>query len=170
VLSVKDDRMLQYPVPELQLLRGKRHTLENLTVTPESKRLIPGATGNALEIVAEFEPMGATRFGARLCVCNATEQFMRVYYDTASGDFGIDGNPQPWSAPGQGSGPSYLNRGEPVKMHIFLDKSIMEVFVNGHALSQRLFPNPKSVGLDLFAEGGQVRVESIDVWQMKSIW
>ena len=46
---------------------------------------------------------------------------------------------------------------------------MLEVYVNGRPITERLYPASDSQAVDVFAEGGQVRVESIDVWQMKSI-
>ncbi len=62
--------------------------------------------------------------------------------------------------------------GETVRLHVFLDKSVVEVFVNGRiTLSSRIYPTrPDSQGLQLFSQHGQVVVSSLDVWQMKSIW
>jgi len=57
-------------------------------------------------------------------------------------------------------------------LHIFLDKSVMEVFVNDgrEAVSKVIYPGEKDLGLELFAEGGTAVVKSLDVWEMKSIW
>jgi hypothetical protein len=34
----------------------------------------------------------------------------------------------------------------------------------------RTFCDPKALGVDLFAEGGPGRLESLDVWEMQSMW
>ncbi len=58
------------------------------------------------------------------------------------------------------------------KLHIFLDRSIIELSVNNrNYFSNRLYPSrPDSLGLGLFAAGGKVQVKTLDIWQLDSIW
>ncbi len=59
-----------------------------------------------------------------------------------------------------------------LNLHIFIDNSIVEVFANhrecitGQISSKRSLP----FALDLFATGGKVKVNSLDIWELKSIW
>jgi beta-fructofuranosidase len=57
-------------------------------------------------------------------------------------------------------------------LQVFLDKSVMEVFVNDgrRAVAKVIYPGEKDVGIELFAGGGRAGVRSLDVWQMKPIW
>ena len=59
-----------------------------------------------------------------------------------------------------------------LKLHIFLDRSVLEVFANEHTcLVSRIYPTrPDSLGLDLFARSGSTKLKSLDIWEMKSIW
>ncbi|MBC8870511.1 MAG: GH32 C-terminal domain-containing protein [Planctomycetes bacterium] len=59
-----------------------------------------------------------------------------------------------------------------LNLHVFLDKSVMEVFINdGIASVTRVdYPGEKDLGLSAFSENGNVTLKSLDVWQMKSIW
>ena len=58
----------------------------------------------------------------------------------------------------------------PIIMHIYLDRSIIEVFINGCALTARIFPPPDARGLQLFAEDEKVTVESVDIYEMQTMW
>ncbi len=53
-----------------------------------------------------------------------------------------------------------------IELHIFLDGSVLKVFINDEkTLSTRIFPEkPGSTGLDLFAEGGADTFQKLDVW------
>jgi hypothetical protein len=33
-----------------------------------------------------------------------------------------------------------------------------------------MFPDPSSLGMDVFAEDGKAELPSIDVWEMRSTW
>jgi sucrose-6-phosphate hydrolase SacC (GH32 family) len=57
-----------------------------------------------------------------------------------------------------------------VTLRVFLDRSILEVYCGGAALTNRTFSDPESLGIDLFAEGGAARLRSLDVWKMQSMW
>jgi len=62
--------------------------------------------------------------------------------------------------------------GEPVELRAFVDKSIVEVFVNGkQCVAVRVYPGREdSVGVSLRAQGQDAELKSLDAWQMKSIW
>jgi len=68
--------------------------------------------------------------------------------------------------------PCALDGDELVTLHIFLDRSAIEVFANDRcAAAVRVYPTrPNSDGLQLFARGGSARLVSLDVWCMRSIW
>ena len=64
-------------------------------------------------------------------------------------------------------------RGEPLRLQIILDRSVVEVFVNGgrSCLASRIYPlRPDSLGVGLFAQSGTVRLKSMDIWTLESIW
>jgi len=153
VVELKGDRLWQEPIPELKVLRGKHHTAADQV------------KGDALEMIATFVPGDAKTFGVKLRVSDDGRQFTRVYFDTASGTFGVDGqalkrHPQQ----------SYVKSGNPVTLHIFLDRSIVEVYVNGAAQTARTFPEAGSLGIEVFSEGGKAELKTLDVWEMKSMW
>jgi beta-fructofuranosidase len=61
-----------------------------------------------------------------------------------------------------------LGEGERLKLNVFLDGSVVEVFANGRAcLTERIYPTrPDSLGLGLFASDGTARVVALDIWEM----
>jgi sucrose-6-phosphate hydrolase SacC (GH32 family) len=59
---------------------------------------------------------------------------------------------------------------EPIVLRIFVDRSVLEVYCGGAAMTNRMFPDPDALGVDLFAEGGVAEVHSVDVWRMRSMW
>jgi beta-fructofuranosidase len=68
--------------------------------------------------------------------------------------------------------PLSLADGETLHLHIFVDRSVIEVFANGHtALTTRVYPmRPDSLGLGIFARDSTLTVKQVDVWQLGSIW
>merc|ERR1712098_334214 len=59
---------------------------------------------------------------------------------------------------------------ERLKLHIFLDRSVIEVFANGRqCMTQRIYPTREdSLGVSAFSSGGEATLESLDVWEMRT--
>ncbi len=68
--------------------------------------------------------------------------------------------------------PFFLNAGETVKLRIFIDKSVVEVFVNGkQALTASVRPSrDDSIGVSIRSQVQEAEIISLDAWQMKSIY
>ena len=68
--------------------------------------------------------------------------------------------------------PVLLENDEPLRLRVFLDRSVIEVFVNGkQCVAMRVYPGRKdSLGVSLRAQGQDAALKSLDAWQMKSIY
>ena len=66
--------------------------------------------------------------------------------------------------------PFELADGERLKLRIFLDRSVLEVFANGRqCMTQRIYPTREdSLGVSVFAYGGETTLKSLDVWEMRT--
>jgi len=56
-------------------------------------------------------------------------------------------------------------------LHVFLDKSVMEVFADGGtaAVTRVIYPG-KNLGVAVFSVVGRATVLALDIWRMKPIW
>ena len=70
------------------------------------------------------------------------------------------------------SGSLYLPPNEPLKLRVFVDKSVVEVFANGkQCVAMRVYPGRKdSVGVSLRAQGDSAELKSLTAWQMDNIY
>jgi beta-fructofuranosidase len=155
-----DGRLIQAPAPELQALRGKHVGLRDVALRSETK-LVEGARGDMVEILARFAPGTARAFGLRARRSADGKGALTFRYDGQALD-----------AAGTRV-PLKLAKGESaLVLHVFLDKSVMEVFINGgrECVTQVVYPGEKDLGIEVFAEGGQAKLLSLDVWQMSAIW
>ncbi|MEZ4735297.1 MAG: GH32 C-terminal domain-containing protein [Caldilineaceae bacterium] len=68
--------------------------------------------------------------------------------------------------------PVYLAPDELLTLRIFVDKSVVEVFVNGkQCVALRVYPGREdSLGVSLRAQGQDAMLQALDVWQMASIY
>jgi len=167
-----DGRLGVQPAPELQSLRKQHTSLRDVSF--ESQVMVD-LRGVALELVAEISPGAATHVGVRiLCAPDGTEQTV-IRYDAASDLLSIDRHRSSLDLAVDREEHSThlgLSTAEPLRLQVFVDHSVVEVFANGHTcLASRVYPTrPDSLGVELFADGGTARLISLDAWKMASIW
>jgi beta-fructofuranosidase len=65
-----------------------------------------------------------------------------------------------------------LKTGELLELHIFVDRSIIEIIANEKfCITQRVYPTkPDSKGVGFSLKGGNAIVKSIQAWQMSPVW
>ena len=85
------------------------------------------------------------------------------YLGLVLGQFGLG----PCGKVGVNTAPLKLADKEPLNLHIFLDKSVVEIFANRRAcLYRRFFPvREDSLGVALLASGGEATILSLEAWK-----
>ena len=159
VLTIGEDgHPRQTPVEEIEMLRGERHSIPDTTLDGQSKVL--DVRGDALEINLDIELAGASFAGIRVRRSDDGADGVRIGYDGESVWVGGIEMPYPQAA-GQGS----------IKLRVFLDKSVIEVFVDDGARVATNFIDcgVNDLGVELVARGGEAAFRSIDIWEMESI-
>ena len=68
--------------------------------------------------------------------------------------------------------PVFIRKNEPLTLRVFIDKSVVEVFVNGRqCAAMRVYPGREdSIGVSLRSRGRNAVLRSLDAWQMKNIY
>jgi beta-fructofuranosidase len=68
--------------------------------------------------------------------------------------------------------PVILQQNEKIELRVFIDKSVVEVFMNGRqCVAARVYPGlENSRGVSLRAQGSEGELVSLDAWQMKNIY
>ncbi len=166
-------RLCQQPVRELQQLRDKMVEVKDRKLTSESMSI--DFQGQQFEIVLEIQPESATEFGIR--VLKGNEEQTVVGYSTKSGSMYVDrtksGNVSFHPAfAGKHAGPLEPNAQGNIRLQILVDASSVEVFGNSGetVITDLVFPDPSSNGLELFSEGGTCRIVSCKIYGLKSVW
>ncbi len=169
-------RLIQQPIRELETLRGRHVAIENESVEAANRILQSKAVGgDTLEIEATIEPGNAKSFGFEVRkgrVQQTTVGVDRVKSElfvdrTRSGDTSFD--PE---FPGRQAAPLNVARGQAVELHIFVDRSSVEVFANHGArvISDRIFPSLANRSIELYSKGGSARIVKLDLWNLKPAW
>ena len=171
VLSLKGDRVWQEPIPELQALRTQHQSASDFEKAVE---LLKNIKSDAAEILATFQPDKIGRFGLRVRVAKDGASSTEVAFDSANRAFSVQGRDTE-KTPGYQKGfgfrtDSALASGLPVTLHVFVDRSIIEVYVNGMAGTALVYAPADAIGLELFTEPGAGKLTAFDIWQMQSMW
>lgn len=158
-----NDRLGIAPLPELQQLRGRGWHYKNRIIKPDAANILDEVNGNCLEIIAEIEPGNAEQFGLEVLYSEEKQRGTRICFDNQ--------NLRLSAAEAEGS--FQLLPGETMlTLHIFIDKSVIEVYANERTcITIRVFPeNDTYQGINLFSDGSQTQVRSLDIWEMGTIW
>ena len=164
-------RLTQTPIKELAIVRGEHLQLRNATWQDVEALLSGREWTETLEIEAVLDCKGAQEFGLLL---RGGESYgtrvgfdpiwSRVYIDRShSGDVIID----PTFAAKHES-PIRVEDGR-IEMHIFVDRSSVELFANNGLVSitYLFYPRERDRSFAVYATGKPPSVISFDVWALK---
>ena len=165
-------RLVQKPVEQLQTLRHKPASVKR-ALSVGTQRL-PGFVPdeNVYELDASFSTDVSNTFGLNLCVGEGRK--VVVSYDTDSHNLVIDRTHCSDVQIPKFSRMAYA-RVEPVdnqiRLHIFVDKSSIEIFANDgkDVFTLLTYPGEAQTGIELFAQKKGTKME-LDAWMLKSIW
>ncbi|WP_405670360.1 GH32 C-terminal domain-containing protein [Streptomyces sp. NBC_01530] len=168
-------QLIQQPVRELTRLRGAGTRVPSTRVTDTTTPL--AIRGSALELQADLTPGTADRAG--LAVRTGAGQHTRIGYDTTTGEVYIDRTASGATDfdptfGGVHRAPLALHGGR-LSLHVLVDASSVEVYAQNTrgeqvTLTDQIFPDPSSTGVDTFAEGGTATLNHLQAWHLKSIW
>ncbi|MCB2153817.1 GH32 C-terminal domain-containing protein [bacterium] len=176
VLTLGDDGELQIePIPELRVLRGDEWSCDDLSVPDGGANLLPEVKGDMLEIEAEIDLRDVREVGFRLRQSPDREEETIIFFDQGEKALIVNqerSSRNPETDRNNKKVPVVLKDGETLRLRIFVDRSIMEIYANYRAcLTTRVYPErDDSVGVDMYAAGGTAVVKALRVWKMKSIW
>jgi hypothetical protein len=174
-LSSDGSTLLQKPLPELEQLRGSNHHFDNLEVSAGQSGFLPDIQGRYLEIRAKINPGTASRVGLVIAKSADNSERTRIFWDVPLDILQIErsnSSINPNTPKGTVSTLFQPADGQPLDLHVFLDGSVLEVFINEEkALSTRIYPEKaESINLDLFTQGGTANFQSLDIWAMKNMY
>jgi fructan beta-fructosidase len=167
-------RLIQRPIGGLRNLRSDHVNVEAKSISEANQWLrSKGISGDALEIEAEIDVSGATEAG--LIVRKGSHQQTVIGVDKGNRTLFVDRSNSGDSSfannfAGRQAGPIHLSNEKTVKLHVFVDRSSVELFGNDGetVISDLIFPAPTSQGLEFYSKGGEARVKKLDIWKMKA--
>ncbi len=198
-LTGKEDLGIE-PAGDTESLRFNPQSVKNMKLPANKEIVLNNIKGNTMELNVEIDPKMSPMIELNVLRSTNKEEFTRVVFFRGRGfnairqgtkDLQPAGTPQsnfngslisietsyaslhPDVNPrAPETAPVYLDMNEPLKLRVFIDKSVVEVFVNGkQALAVRVYPSlSTSVGVSLRSQGQDIELKSLEAWQMKSIY
>jgi beta-fructofuranosidase len=163
------------PAPELAALRAEHMHTTAFDVSAGQPIVVADVSGDMLELVVELAPAHDTLCGIVVRRSpDGTEQ-TRIVYDAALRQLIVDrtqSSLDPATDHNLHVAALALGPDEPLRLHIFLDRSVLELFANERvSITSRIYPTrPDSLGVALLAERGDAQLRQLDAWQLRSIW
>jgi fructan beta-fructosidase len=167
--------LLEQPVKSLQSLRNQTATAEWENKTISSEVTMP-VKGQVLEMIIDLVPAPTATCGVKLAASG--DQAFVISYDAAqekllidrsqSGNTSFNNEFTRWK---EAAAHVPLQDGK-LRLHIFLDKSLVEVFANDGStvITAQHFPYPNHNDVVVFSQNGTTKVPMARIWQLKSAW
>ena len=154
-------KLTRKPIREIELLHEKGEVYENKNLIPGiNKNLLNSIKGDCFHLVGSFKIKTADSFGFVVRL-DKTNNGIEIMYNVKNNTLICMGK-SAVVEPVDGV----------VKLEILLDRASLEIFANDGkvAMSSAFTSTEKANGIYLFNIGGEVLVEKLEVYPVKSIW
>ena len=188
VLSLSETGSLRIDPPrEFDTLRKNCRQRENIRIDAETEIPLDEIKGDCMEIMLSVETPKSGQFGLVVRRSPDGAEQTVIIVDTFEGSLKIDTTrsslnenicrPFPMLHSDKKrdisiqKAPFALESGEILKLRVFLDKSILEVFANSRqCLTQRIYPTRNdSASVALFSRGGHSKLRILQAWDIAEI-
>jgi len=146
-------RMFAYPVKEIKSIHAKEYTWTDVQLKP-GQNILAKVKGELFDIDAEFEIGRADEFGFMI-------RGVPVVYNVKKNQLSC-GRPKTKLKPIDGK----------IRLRILVDRVSIEVFANDGRIYMpiRAIPEGDQKGLEIFTKDGSIKISSLKVHELKSIW
>ncbi|HMB51319.1 MAG TPA: GH32 C-terminal domain-containing protein [Natronoarchaeum rubrum] len=164
---------------ELESLRSDRLARVRDADVPAANDELAGVGSSTAEIRATMASDGAERYGLKVGVApDGTEETL-LYYDERAERIVVHREHSTCDAETRATvseRSSLVHRGEvdlageDLDLHVYLDGSMLEVYVNGlKSVTTRVYPeDERSTGIEAWASG-DATVQQLDVWELEGV-
>jgi beta-fructofuranosidase len=189
------DELGQEPAGDIESLRYNPRNIGGMDLPANKEIVLKGVSGDAMEIVVEIDPMNSQSVEINVLRSPNRQEYTKIAFykekgmnkgrQMIQGSKPVNVNYSLLSIESAYSSvlpdvrtrapevaPVFIEPGETLKLRIFIDKSVVEVFANGkQCVAMRIYPGRNdSKGVSIRAQGQDARLVSLDAYQMKSIY
>ncbi len=186
-LPVSEGDLRIEPAGDIESIRAGHKQVKKMTLPANEEIVLNKIKGNAMEIFAEIDPKNAQHIELNVLRSPDKEEYTRISFykerglrknnsrtkysliaiETSNSSILPDARSR-----ASETAPVHIEKGETLKLRIFVDKSVVEVFANGKQyVAVRVYPGKEdSVGVSIRSKGKDSELISLDAWQMKNIY
>ena len=186
---VGKDELAVEPAGDLESLRGAHVHVDATTLPANEEVVMETISGNTMEVAAEIDTKGSPMVELNVLRSPDKEENTRIAFFRERG-YGNRGHREgpayslvtidssyssvlaDVSSRSPETAPVMIERDEMLKLRVFVDRSVVEVFVNGkQCVALRVYPGRKdSVGISLRSQSRNAELRSLDAWQMRDVY
>ena len=165
-----DDNTLKFvPVRELEMLRSDEKTEQDIRLgDQEMHRIDPGCIWE-MKLIVDLKRTTAKKIGLRL---RAKEEMKtEIIFDLEHGELRFDRDHSDGWSRGVAHCPLNLMGKDVLDIHIYSDRSNIELFSNGYQnnISCNVFTPYEDGENSVFAEGGDAVIQQIQTWDLERV-
>ena len=195
--KINKDVLTIKPAGNIESLRKNHRFIKNILISPNEEKILENISGNTIEILLTAEVKDASMFELRVLRSNKSEEFTRITFyknrgfrdwekyegwdlkkrlNASDSMISLDTS---YSSLDQGVlsrppevAPVYLSEDENLDLRIFIDRSVIEIFVNERqCVASRLYPSRNdSIGVSAISQGSSSKILSLDAYDMENIY
>ena len=181
-LTVDGDDLYQVPVEALKSLREAPTRFDAMTLPANQEVVLPALEGgNTMEFEVEIDTDASPMVEMNVLRSPDREEFTRIAFYRGRGFHGksllsVDSSYASTASDvlsrAPETAPLALEEDETLKLRVFVDRSVVEVFANGRqCVALRVYPDRSdSTGVSFRSQGVDSRILSLQAYRMKSIW
>lgn len=165
-LKMKDNKVVQKPLRELKRLRKGKVEYKN-KIIKDTETKLDGINGDSFELKCKFEFDKVNQFGIKMRYNSHKDEEILMFYDAINEKIVFDRSKDGFHKEADAERKCFIKNNGKVKMHIFMDKSSVEIFINDgeETFTSRIYPSKDSKDIVFYSKGGEVRL-SVDHWQI----
>jgi beta-fructofuranosidase len=170
-LSYRNGHLYQNPVKEIYNYRTGKVSYNNINIKENESLKLDNISGNTIELELTIKVNDSLKTGVKLFKGTTSETL--VYYDKESSTVIIDRSKSGIVIKGEEENISTRSTDINLidgcfKLHIFLDISSVEVFINDgyKTLTANVYPKDDDLGIEFFSIGGSSIIKEIDKYSI----
>lgn len=168
-LHMRNNELLQQPVPELHKLRSKQFFHYEGSISRENK-LLSELTGSCLELFFRFQTASASDgFTLKMLINPDTCEYAQLIYDGKKNAFAFPHTLLPKKTIPDSEFIPCSRLPETMDVHIYIDHCSVEVFIDDGSLciTQRFYPSTQELSYEL-VPNRELIVDLFSAWKLKN--
>ncbi len=177
------------PAGDIESIRGNCTKMPSFELPANQEILLDGISGNSYELQVDIDDQGASAIELNVLRSQLKEEFTRIIVYRERGVWSLAHRPfvkntlvtldnacssvdETARARPPETASVRLLSDESIRLRIFVDRSVVEVFINERrCVAERAYPVLEdSVGISLKAVGRAARIERLQHWEMQCIY